>query len=116
MRNLFLHDSVVEPMDEKIFLPRVLYKGIRVSPLTMFGLFAVTSMLVCSLLRESQSLVCSGICGICVLGSAYGFLQGAWHFGFVEGVVGYCSPALVANPQRLLKLRRERSPPQSAAS
>jgi hypothetical protein len=54
--------------------------------LTAFGLFAVTLMLV-SYALESRShwfvLVFAAACG---LGSAYGFLQGAWPFGLVEAI------------------------------
>jgi hypothetical protein len=57
-----------------------------VDALTAFGLFAVTLMLV-SYALESQShwfvLVFAAACG---LGSAYGFLQGAWPFGLVEAI------------------------------
>lgn len=52
--------------------------------LNIFGLFAVTAMVVCYSLesRSSWFVLCFGFS--CVLGSAYGFLQGAWPFGFVE--------------------------------
>jgi hypothetical protein len=36
---------------------------------------------------ENRSSWCIlGFAGSCVLGSIYGFLQGAWPFGLVEGV------------------------------
>ena len=54
--------------------------------LTLFGLAAVTVMLVCYALEErSPWLVLGFACG-CALGSAYGFLQGAWPFGVAEGI------------------------------
>ncbi len=56
------------------------------SPLSLFGLFAVTAMLVCYALEERSSWWALGFAAACVLGSAYGFLQGAWPFGLVEGV------------------------------
>jgi hypothetical protein len=52
--------------------------------LTLFGLFAVTAMLVCYALEERSHLFILGFALACALGSAYGFLQGAWPFGVVE--------------------------------
>jgi hypothetical protein len=54
--------------------------------LTAFGLFAVTSMLVTYALEERSHWFTLAFAGSCVMGSAYGFLQGAWPFGLVEGV------------------------------
>jgi hypothetical protein len=54
--------------------------------LTAFGLFAVTAMLVCYALESRSRWWTLGFAGACLLGSAYGFLQGAWPFGLVEGV------------------------------
>jgi hypothetical protein len=56
------------------------------SPLTLFGLFAVTAMLVFYSLESRGRHYILAFAGACVLGSAYGFLQGAWPFGLVEGV------------------------------
>ena len=56
------------------------------SPLTIFGLFAVTAMLVCYALEDRHPLFILGFAGSCLLGSTYGFLQGAWPFGLVEAV------------------------------
>ena len=54
--------------------------------LTAFGLFAVSAMLVTyTLERRSTWFILSFACS-CALGSAYGFLQGAWPFGLVEAV------------------------------
>jgi hypothetical protein len=55
-------------------------------PLTLFGLFAVTAMLVCYALEDRNPLFVLAFAGACALGSVYGFLQGAWPFGLVEGV------------------------------
>lgn len=55
-------------------------------PLTAFGLFAVTAMLVCYALESRSPWWTLGFAGSCVLGSAYGFLQGAWSFGLVEAI------------------------------
>jgi hypothetical protein len=54
--------------------------------LSLFGLFAVTLMLVTYALETSSPWYILAFAGACVLGSAYGFLQGAWPFGLVEAV------------------------------
>ncbi len=56
------------------------------SALTIFGLFAVTAMLVLYALEERDALFILGFAAACVLGSIYGFLQGAWPFGIVEAI------------------------------
>jgi hypothetical protein len=57
-----------------------------VSRLTLFGLFAVTAMLVSYALEKRSSWFILVFAGSCALGSVYGFLQGAWPFGLVEAV------------------------------
>jgi len=54
--------------------------------LTFFGLFAVTAMLVTYALERKGPWFTLAFAGACALGSTYGFLQGAWPFGLVEGV------------------------------
>ena len=54
--------------------------------LTIFGLFAVTAMLVTYALEKRSHWFILAFAGSCVLGSAYGFLQGAWPFGLVEAI------------------------------
>ena len=54
--------------------------------LTLFGLFAVTAMLVCYALEDRSPRFILGFAGACALGSIYGFLQGAWPFGLVEAI------------------------------
>ncbi len=56
------------------------------SALSAFGLFAVTAMVVCYALEERSRWFVLGFAGSCLLGSIYGFLQGAWPFGLVEAV------------------------------
>jgi len=56
------------------------------SLLTIFGLFAVTAMLVCYALEKRSPWFILAFAGACVMGSAYGFLQGAWPFGLVEAI------------------------------
>jgi len=57
-----------------------------VDPLTAFGLFAVTTMLVTYALESRSHWFILAFAAACVLGSIYGFLQGAWPFGLVEAV------------------------------
>ncbi len=45
--------------------------------LTLFGLFAVTTMLVTYALEDRSRWFTLAFAGACWLGSAYGFLQGA---------------------------------------
>lgn len=54
--------------------------------LNAFGLFAVTAMMLCYALEKRSRWFVLGFALACVLGSIYGFLQGAWPFGLVEGV------------------------------
>lgn len=53
--------------------------------LTLFGLVAVTAMLVTYALEDRSHWFVLLFAMSCVLGSAYGFLQGAWPFG-VEAI------------------------------
>jgi hypothetical protein len=54
--------------------------------LTAFGLFAVSAMLVTYALEDRSPWYVLAFAGACGLGSAYGFLQGAWPFGVVEAI------------------------------
>jgi hypothetical protein len=54
--------------------------------LTLFGLFSVSAMLVTYALEARGRGFILAFAGSCVLGSVYGFLQGAWPFGVVEAV------------------------------
>ena len=54
--------------------------------LTVFGLFAVTTMLVTYAMEPRSHWFTLAFAAACALGSAYGFLQGAWPFGLVEGI------------------------------
>ena len=56
------------------------------SPLSLFGLFAVSAMLLCYALESRSAWFILGFSFSCALGSTYGFLQGAWPFGCVEAV------------------------------
>ncbi len=54
------------------------------STLTWFGLVAVTAMLVTYALEKHSPWFILAFAASCVMGSLYGFLQGAWPFGIVE--------------------------------
>ena len=54
--------------------------------LTLFGLFAVTLMLVTYALEDRSRWFILAFAVACALGSIYGFLQGAWPFGLVEAI------------------------------
>ena len=54
--------------------------------LTLFGLFAVTAMLVFYAMEDWSPWYILAFAGSCLLASAYGFLQGAWPFGIVEAI------------------------------
>ena len=54
--------------------------------LSLFGLFAVSAMLVFYALEHRSRWFVLAFAGACALGSLYGFLQGAWPFGIVEAI------------------------------
>jgi hypothetical protein len=54
--------------------------------LTLFGVFAVTAMLVFYELEDRSPWFILAFAGACALGSVYGFLQVAWPFGVIEAV------------------------------
>jgi hypothetical protein len=54
--------------------------------LTLFGLIAVTAMLVFYAVEERSPWLILAFAAACILASAYGFLQGAWPFGMVEAI------------------------------
>lgn len=54
--------------------------------LTLFGLFAVTAMLIFYALEDRNPRFIVAFAGACSLASIYGFLQGAWPFGIIEAI------------------------------
>jgi hypothetical protein len=54
--------------------------------LTIFGLFAVSAMLLCYALEHRSHWYVLAFAVACALGSTYGFLQGAWPFGLLEAI------------------------------
>jgi hypothetical protein len=57
-----------------------------VDHLTLFGLLAVTAMLIFYALEDHSPSFILAFAGACVLASIYGFLQGAWPFGIIEAI------------------------------
>ena len=61
---------------------------VTMDALTLFGLAAVTAMLVTYAFESRSHWFVLAFALSCWLGSAYGFLQGAWPFGLVEAIWG----------------------------
>jgi hypothetical protein len=57
-----------------------------VDALTLFGLVAVSAMLLCYAFEDRSRWWVLGFAAACAAGSLYGFLQGAWPFGVVEAI------------------------------
>jgi len=57
-----------------------------VNALTLFGLFAVTAMLIFYAFEKRSTWFILAFAASCILAAVYGFLQGAWPFGLVESV------------------------------
>jgi hypothetical protein len=55
--------------------------------LTLFGLSAVSAMLIFYALEDHSPWYILAFAGACVLASIYGFLQGAWPFGIIEALL-----------------------------
>ena len=54
--------------------------------LTLFGLFAVTAMLIFYALEARSPWFILAFAAACLLGSIYGFLKEVWPFGVVEAI------------------------------
>jgi hypothetical protein len=54
--------------------------------LTLFGLLAVTAMLIFYSLEDRHPRFILAFAIACLAASIYGFLQGAWPFGIVEAI------------------------------
>ena len=74
------------------------------SPLTLFGLIAVSAMLLFYATEDRHRLCILGFAVACALASVYGFLQGAWPFGLIEALW-----SLVALRRWRLKARTART-------
>jgi hypothetical protein len=54
--------------------------------LNLFGLGAVSAMVICYTLEKRHALFVLAFAASCLLASVYGFLQGAWPFGLLEAI------------------------------
>jgi hypothetical protein len=52
----------------------------------MFGVFAISAMMILYALEDGTPHFVLTFAGACMLASIYGFLQGAWPFGVVEAI------------------------------
>ena len=77
------------------------------TPLTLFGVLAVTAMLVFYALEERGRVFVLMFAAACAASSVYGFRQGAWPFGIVEAIWtgvtlrrwhARCDPAAASRP------------------
>jgi hypothetical protein len=57
----------------------------RFDALTLFGVVAVSLMVVCYALEQKSHWYTLGMSACCVAASVYGFLAGTWPFGVLEG-------------------------------
>ena len=73
--------------------------------LSLFGLISVTLMLIFYALEGKHHAFIFAFSIACLLGSLYGFLQGAWPFGLVEAIW-----ALIAFRKWFVTFQKE-SPP-----
>ena len=58
----------------------------KLDGLALFGLVAVSLMLVFYSLEARHPLFVLAFAASCLASSGYGFLQGAWPFGIVEAI------------------------------
>lgn len=56
------------------------------SAVTLYGVVAVTFMMLMYALEKRGSVFIAAFALGCALSSTYGFLSGAWPFGVVEGI------------------------------
>jgi hypothetical protein len=59
-------------------------KVVPVNAVTLFGVLAVSFMMVMYALEQRHPVFILAFAAGCLLSSAYGFLSGAWPFGVVE--------------------------------
>jgi hypothetical protein len=75
---------MLRPVSFRVFVWRIYTESMNA--LTAFGLSAVSLMLIFYALEARSRWFILAFAGSCVLASVYGFLQGAWPFGIVEGI------------------------------
>lgn len=79
--------------------------------LTLFGLLAVAAMLVCYAMEDRSHWFVLLFAASCALGSAYGFLQGAWAVRSGRSGLGIGGAAAVAS-KGVARETRLRSAPE----
>ena len=84
-------------------------QGADMDALSLFGLAAVSFTLLCYAKEAGSHWWTLGFAFGCVLGSIYGFLQGAWQFGVVEMIW------TIVSFRRWLKMRRTPAPAEPLA-
>src|SRR5258708_506327 len=72
--------------------------------LTLFGLFAVTAMLVTYALEDRSPWFILAFAAACGLGSVYGFLQGRLAVRADRGDLGRCGGLALARPDARMTL------------
>jgi hypothetical protein len=60
----------------------------HVDLLTIFGLLAVSAMMFSDMVEKRHYRFTMVFAFSCWAGAAYGFMQGAWPFGLLEGIWG----------------------------
>ncbi|HEY9754065.1 MAG TPA: hypothetical protein V6C97_02765 [Oculatellaceae cyanobacterium] len=60
--------------------------GMKFDALTIYGLVVVSFMLLFYALEKQSKWYVLAFAGSCAMASIYGFLQGAWPFGLLEGI------------------------------
>jgi hypothetical protein len=70
----------------RVLMAKVIVGLQNVNRLTVFGIFAVVLMLICYSLEARANFFVFAFGIACLMGSVYGFLQGAWPFGLIEGI------------------------------
>ena len=56
----------------------------KLDALTLFGVAALSVMLICYALERRSPWFILGMAFSCIAAAIYGFLQGAWPFGVLE--------------------------------
>src|SRR5262245_7173731 len=77
-------DALAPPLRCCHFGRPIGYDGQPMDLLTAFGFVAVSLMLVFYAAEDKSHWFVLAFAGSCLMGSIYGFLQGAWPFGLVE--------------------------------
>jgi presenilin-like A22 family membrane protease len=59
---------------------------VRFDALTLFGVVAVSVMVICYALESRSHWFTLGMAACCIAAAVYGFLAGTWPFGVLEAV------------------------------